>query len=141
MRRHCFPRLRRFIRSLLWPTNSRRYLIIRCGLNIAKDAQEVAAEELFHVLGGIASRHQCSSDFRQIGSGVNAFGGNGNTIEVGTDANVVDAGDFDDVIEVGNKRIEWCPSDSRGELAIDLVGSAVWNGKAFGFIPCCKSIL
>ena len=74
-----------------------------CGLGVAEDAEKIAAEEFFHVLGGVASGHECGGDFGQVGGGVDAFGWDGDAVEVSTDADVVDAGDSDDVIEMGYK--------------------------------------
>ena len=87
---------------LFWRTSSLRRLfgVLRCGLYVAEDAKEVAAEEFFHVLGGVASGHECGGDFGEVGGGVDAFGRDGDAVEVGADADVVDAGDFDDVVEV-----------------------------------------
>ena len=73
---------------------------MRGGLYIAEDAEEIAAEELSHVLGGVASGHECSGDFREIGGRVDAFGWDGDAIEVGADADVVDTGCLDDVVEM-----------------------------------------
>ena len=106
-----------------------------------EDAEEIAAEELAHVFGGVASRHEGGGDFGQVGGGVDAFGWDGDAVEVGADADVVDAGDSDDVIEVGYEGIERCPSDSCGELAVDLVGGAVGYGEAFGFVPGFHGLL
>ena len=66
-------------------------------------AEEVAAEEFFHVLGGVASGHEGGGDFGEIGGGVDAFGWDRDAVEVGAYADVVDAGDFNDVIEMINE--------------------------------------
>ena len=67
---------------------------------VAEDAEEIAAEEFLHVFGGVASGHERGGDFGEIGGGVDAFGWDGDAVEVGADADVVDAGDLDDVIEM-----------------------------------------
>ena len=53
-----------------------------------------------HVVGAVAASHECRCDFGEIGCGVDACWWDGDAVEVCTDADVVDAGDLDDVVEV-----------------------------------------
>ena len=76
------------------------------GLHFAEDAQQVAAEELLHVLGGVASGHECGGDLGQVGGGADSVGWDGDAVEVGADADVVDAGDSDDMVEVVDEGVE-----------------------------------
>lgn len=91
------------------------------GLNGGEDAEEVASEEFLHVFGGVASGHERGGDLGEVGGGVDAFGWDGDSVEVGADAYVVDSGDFDDVVEVVDERVEGGAADLGGELAVDLV--------------------
>ncbi len=43
--------------------------------------------------GGVAAGGEGGGDFGQVGGGVDAFGEGGDAVEVGADADVVDAGD------------------------------------------------
>ena len=60
-------------------------------MHVAEDAEEIAAEEFFHVLGGVASGHECRGDLGEVGGRVDALGCDGNAVEVGADADMVDA--------------------------------------------------
>ena len=62
------------------------------------------------------------------------MGRNGDSVEVRANSDVIDASDFDDVIEVGDQGIEWSAADSGGELAVDLVGDVERNWMAAGFV-------
>ena len=53
-----------------------------------------------HVFGGVAARHECDRDFGKVCGRVDACGWDGDAVEVGADADVIDACDFDDVVEV-----------------------------------------
>ena len=78
-----------------------------------------------HVVGGVAASHEGCGDFGKVGGRVDACGWDGDAIEVSADADVVDAGDFDDVVEVVDEGVEGGAADLCGELAIDLVGGGV----------------
>jgi len=91
------------------------------GLNSTKDSQQVAAEELAHVFGGIAACHEGGGDFREVGCGVDLRGCCGDAIEVGAYADVLDAGDLDGVVEVIYERVEAGAADELSVFSVDLV--------------------
>ena len=43
-------------------------------LDLVKDAEKIAAENLAAVFGGVAALHQCCGDFGQVGGRVHALG-------------------------------------------------------------------
>ena len=69
-----------------------------------EEAEEIGAEEFVEVGGGVAAGEQGGGDFGQVGGGVDALGEGAYAVEVGADADVVDACDADDVVEVGDER-------------------------------------
>jgi hypothetical protein len=77
-----------------------------CGecLDGGEEAHEIAAEELVQIGGGVAASEQGGGDPGQIGGRVDLFGEGRDSVEVRTDTDVVDAGDADDMVEVGDKR-------------------------------------
>ena len=78
----------------------------RLGLNFGEDAEEVGAEDFFHLLGGVAAGHEGGGDFWEVG-GVADFGGeDAEAVEVGADADVVDACDLRDVVEMIDEGFE-----------------------------------
>ncbi len=87
-----------------------------------------------HVVGAVPACHESRGDLRQVGGGVNTGGRLRDAVEVGTDADVFDACDLNDVIEVVDQRVEGCAADLRGEFAVDLVGCGEGNGQAFGLV-------
>src|SRR5450432_3366619 len=70
-----------------------RLKFLACRFNVAEDSEEVATEDLVHVRGRVTAGHEGLCDLRQVGGAVQTFGGRGNSIKVGTDPDVIDAGD------------------------------------------------
>ena len=97
----------------------------RC--NLGEDAHQVSAENFVQVFCGVAAVDQGFGDPRQISGGVDAFGQRTDAVEVSADADVVCAGDADDVVEMVNERGEQRPWDTRGEVTVDAVGSVEWD--------------
>src|SRR5262245_12682684 len=65
--------------------------------HVAKDAQQVPAEDFLDVVGTIAAVEQGLGDFGEVGGGVDTgWRGAAHTIEIGTKADVIDTGDFRD---------------------------------------------
>jgi hypothetical protein len=61
-------------------------------------------------------------DFGQVGGGVEAFGElAADAVEVGAEADVVDAGDFGDVVDVVDEHGERRAGDAVGVGALELV--------------------
>ena len=84
-----------------------------------EDAQEISAEDLAAVFGGVAALHQCGGDLGQIGGGVDALRQlAADAVEVRAEADVIDSGDFGDVVDVVDRAAE---SGGRG------MRSAYWR--------------
>jgi len=98
--------------------------VVGGGLDGSEDAEEVAAEKFLHVFGGVAAGHEGGGHFGEVGGGIDAFGGDGDSVEVGSDAYVVDTGDLDDVVEVIDEGVEGGAADAVAVIA-DLVPGIV----------------
>ena len=92
------------------------------GLGGDEEAEEVGAEDFVEVGWGMAAGEERGGDFGQVGGGVDALGERADSVEVGTDADVIDARDRDDVVEVGDEGRERRAGKARGEFAVEAVG-------------------
>ena len=92
------------------------------GLDLAEDAQQIAAENFLDVVGAVSAIEQGLRDLRQIGGGVHALRrGAADAIEVRAQAHVIHSGDFGDVIDVIDQRLERRTRNFRRPLALDAV--------------------
>src|SRR5438309_472082 len=66
----------------------------------AHDSEEVAAVDLLDVVGGVALFEQGPGEGGKLVVGVEVGGNAGDAVEVGADADVVDAADFDSVVDL-----------------------------------------
>ena len=72
--------------------------------DLAEDAEEVAAEDFAAILSGVAASHEGGGDFGQVGGGVESLGElAADAVEVGAQTDVINAGDFGDVVNVVNE--------------------------------------
>lgn len=100
----------------------------RARLYVAEVAQEVDAEDFAAVFVRVAAAHELRGDFRQVGSGVDPFGQRGNAVKVRAEADVLDAGNSDDVLDVIDEIAEWWTRDSGGPFAIQCSDAVVGDG-------------
>jgi hypothetical protein len=100
----------------------------------AEDAEQVAAENLADIVGAVAAIEQGLCDFGQVGGGVDAGGsGSADAVEIRAEADVIDAGNFGDVVDVIDQRTERRAGNFGGPLALDAVVVEVGDGLARGF--------
>src|SRR5579875_1801345 len=90
------------------------FRVVRVGLDLAEDAQDVATEDFANVLGAVAARHEGCGNLGEVGGGVDASGRDRYAVKVRADADVVDARDLDDVVEVVDERVERRAADHGG---------------------------
>ena len=86
-------------------------------LHFAPDAEEVAAPELADLFFGVASAHQFESYVEGFGGAVPAVDAAA-TVEVGRDADVVDADEFHGVVDVVDEVVHVGATGS-GEFGVD----------------------
>src|SRR5258708_34095795 len=77
-------------------------------LYLAKDPQQVSAENFVNIFRAVAAVEQGLRNFGQVCGGVNAFGrGAADPIKVRSQANVIHSRDFRDVVDVIDQRLKW----------------------------------
>src|SRR3954467_1192968 len=86
----------------------------------AKNAQQVAPEDLLDVFSLVTAVEQRLRDLRQVGSGIDLLRQHRDAIEVGAEAHVLDAGDLGDVVDMVDQRLERRPGNLRGVFSRDL---------------------
>ena len=86
------------------------------------------------VVGAVTAVDEGLRDLREIGGGVDALRRSAaDTVEVRTQANVIDAGYFRNVVDVIDERAQRRAGDLGGPLAFDAVFIEVRNGLSGGF--------
>ena len=104
-------------------------------LDFAEDTEQVAAENLAAVFGGVAALHQGCRNLGQVGRRIEALGQlPADAIEVRTEADVIDACDFRDVVDVVDEHGERRARDAVGKLALQLVDLSIRSFFAFGLV-------
>ena len=95
----------------------------------AHDAEEVAAVDFLDVVGGVAGLEEGAGEGGELVVGVEAGGYAGDAVEVGADADVVDAADLHGVVDLGEDVLEGGGRDTGGGLGFEFVdGSFAGDG-------------
>lgn len=84
-------------------------------LGLVEDAEDVAAEDFLDVGVGVTFADEGFGDFRELGDVFEAIGHIG-AVEIGAQADVIGADEFDDVVDVLD---DFFPTDA-GEFAFGL---------------------
>src|SRR5258707_8026259 len=91
-------------------------------LGLAEDAEQVAAQNLPNIVGAVAAIEQGLCDLWQVGGGVNALGGRAAyAVKIRAQADVVDACDFRDMVDVIDEGAQRRARDFGGPLAFDPI--------------------
>src|ERR1700733_8177403 len=100
-------------------------------LGLAEDAQQVAAENFPYIASAVAAVEQRLRDLREIGGGVNALGSRAaDAVEIRSQANMIHARDFGDVIDVVDQRAQRRPRNLGIPLALDAISVEIGGGFA-----------
>ena len=87
-----------------------------------EDAQQVPAENFLDIVRAVSAIEQGLRDLRQVGGGVHALRrGAADAVEVRAQANMIHSGDFGDVIDVVDQRLERRTRNFRRPLALNAV--------------------
>jgi len=95
--------------------------ITGAALDGAHDAEEVAAVDLLDVVGGVALFEQRAGEGGELVVGAKVGGDAADAVEVGADADVIDAADADGVVDLGDDVGEGGGGDAGGGLGFELV--------------------
>src|ERR1700683_3312740 len=69
--------------------------------DLAEDSQNITAKNLFDIFGAVSAIEKSLRNLWQVGSGILPLGrGSAHPVEVGTQADVIDTGNFSDVVNV-----------------------------------------
>ena len=130
-------------RELLWWRVGDGWFDARGGLAFgflldgSHDAEEVAAVDLFDVVGGVAFFEQGAGEGGELVVGFESLGDAAYAVEVGADADVVDAADLDGVVDLGDYVVEgggWDCGVGFGFEFVDGCGAGGGVGDLLGFL-------